>query len=289
PKAQAHIFWQTVHAGAIAAGRELGVEIRWNGPASEIDFTRQINIVDDFINQRVDGIALAPSHGESLVSIVERAAQERIPVTIFDSGIQTEKYVTYVSTDNYKGGVLAARRMGEILREGGKIAMIGTIPGSVSTTERENGFRNTVQQEFPKLQIAAFQYGMSDRAKGLDVANDIMTAHPDLAGIFCSNESGTVGAVQAAKSKGVAGKIKIVGFDTSPTLIEDLEAGNIDSLVVQNPFRMGYLAVKTLVDYIRGKPPEKRIDTGATVVTAANLKEPAIKELVNPPIQKYLK
>jgi len=130
---------------------------------------------------------------------------------------------------------------------------------------------------------------MSDRAKGLDVANDIMTAHPDLAGIFCSNESGTVGAVQAAKSKGVAGKIKIVGFDTSPTLIEDLEAGNIDSLVVQNPFRMGYLAVKTLVDYIRGKPPEKRIDTGATVVTAANLKEPAIKELVNPPIQKYLK
>src|SRR6266705_6290010 len=132
PKAEAHIFWQTVHAGAIAAGRELGVEIRWNGPASEIDFTRQINIVDDFINQRVDGIARAPSHGESLVSIVERAAQERIPVTIFDSGIQTEKYVTYVSTDNYKGGVLAAKRMGEILREGGKIAMIGTIPGSVS-------------------------------------------------------------------------------------------------------------------------------------------------------------
>src|SRR5437867_1317507 len=289
PKAQAHIFWQTVHAGAVAAGQELGVDVRWNGAASEIDFTRQINIVDDFINQRVDGIALAPSHGESLIPIVERAAQERIPVTIFDSGIQTEKYVSYISTDNYKGGVLAARRMGEILPAGGKIAMIGTIPGSVSTTERENGFRNTVQQEFPKLQIAAFQYGMSDRAKGLDVANDIMTAHPDLAGIFCSNESGTVGAVQAAKSKGVAGKIKTVGFYTSPTLIEDLEAGNIDSLVVQNPFRMGYLAVKTLVDYIRGKPPEKRIDTGATVVTAANLKEPAIKELVNPPIQKYLK
>src|ERR1044071_5091496 len=110
PKSQSHIFWQTVHAGAIAAGRELGVEIRWNGPASEIDFTRQINIVDDFINQRVDGIALAPSHGESLVPIVERAAQERIPVTIFDSGIQTEKYVTYVSTDNHKGGNLAAQR-----------------------------------------------------------------------------------------------------------------------------------------------------------------------------------
>src|SRR6266545_4100505 len=289
PKAQAHIFWQTVHAGAVAAGQELGVEVKWNGAASEIDFTRQINIVDDFINQRVDGIALAPSHGESLIPIVERAAQERIPVTIFDSGIQTEKYLSYVSTDNYKGGVLAARRMGEILPEGGKIAMIGTIPGSVSTTERENGFRETVQRDFPKLTIGPFQYGMSDRAKGLAVAEDILTAHPDLVGIFCSNESGTIGAVQAAKSKGVAGKVRIVGFDTSPTLIEDLQAGNIDSLVVQNPFRMGYLAVKTIVDARQKHPVEKRIDTGATVVTAANLKQPEIQELVNPPIEKYIK
>ena len=252
PKAQAHIFWQTVHAGAVAAGEELGVEVRWNGPASEIDFSRQINVVDDFINQRVDGIALAPSHGESLVPIVER-------------------------------------RMGEILPDGGKIAMIGTIPGSVSTTERENGFRETIQRDFPKLKIGPFQYGMSDRAKGLAVAEDILTAHPDLIAIFCSNESGTIGAVQAAKSKGVAGKLKIVGFDTSPTLIEDLESGNIDSLVVQNPFRMGYLAVKTLVEHLRGHSPEKRIDTGATVVTAANLREPSIQYLVNPPIQKYLK
>jgi ribose transport system substrate-binding protein len=179
--------------------------------------------------------------------------------------------------------------MGEILPEGGKIAMIGTIPGSVSTTERENGFRETVQREFPKLAIGPFQYGMSDRAKGLAVAEDILTAHPDLMGIFCSNESGTIGAVQAAKSKGVAGKVKIVGFDTSPTLIEDLEGGNIDSLVVQNPFRMGYLAVKTIVDNLRGHPPEKRIDTGVTVVTAANLKQPEIQDLVNPPIQKYIK
>src|SRR5881396_634190 len=136
PKAQAHIFWQTVHAGAIAAGRELGVEIRWNGPASEIDFSRQINIVDDFINQHVDGIALAPAHGESMVPVVEHAGQEKIPVVIFDSGIKTDKYVSYVSTDNHNGGVMAAERMAMILPQGGKIAVLGTIPGSVSTTER---------------------------------------------------------------------------------------------------------------------------------------------------------
>ena len=289
PKGQAQIFWQTVHAGAVAAGREFGVEILWNGPASETDFTRQINIVDDFINQRVDGIVLAPSHGESLVPIVERAAQERIPVTICDSGINTDRYLCYVSTDNSRGGALAAERLGTVLPSGGKIAMIGNLPGSVSTTERENGFRATLTRKHPGLQIVAFQYGMSDRSKSLAIAEDILTAHPDLAGIFCTNEAGTLGAVQGVKSKGAVGRVRIVGFDTSPTLIEDLRSGFIDSLVVQNPFRMGYLGVKSIVDFLRGRQPDKRIDTGATVVTAANLDEPGIQELVNPPIDKYLK
>jgi ribose transport system substrate-binding protein len=289
PKGQAQVFWKSVHAGAIAAGQELGVDVRWNGPVSEIDFTRQINIVDDFINQRVDGIALAPAHGESLVPIVERAAQERIPVTIIDSGIQTEKYLSYVSTDNYRGGVLAARRVGQILPGGGTLAIVGTLPGSVSTTERENGFRETVAREFPKLQIVEFQYSMSDRAKALSVAEDILTAHPDLSGMFCSCEASTLGAVQATKNRGIAGKVKIVGFDASQTLIQDLEHREIDSLVVQNPFRMGYFAVKTLVDHLHGGRPERRIDTGATLVTADNLNQPDIRELLSPPIDRYLK
>jgi ribose transport system substrate-binding protein len=289
PKAQAHVFWQAVHAGAVAAGREFGVDVLWNGPASEIDFSRQIGIVDDFINQRVDGIVLAPTHGESLVPVVERAAREKIPVTIFDSGIKTDQYISYVSTDNHKAGSLAAERMSQILPEGGKIAIIATIPGSVSTTDRENGFQETIARIAPKVKIAALQYGMSDRAKSLAVAEDLLTAHPDLTAIFCSNESGTIGAVQGAKSKGVAGKLKIVGFDSSPTVLEDLQAGYIDSLVVQNPFRIGYLAVQTLVDHLKGKTPEKRIDTGATLVTAANLKEQAIQDLINPPLDTYLK
>src|SRR5262245_20819202 len=289
PKGQAHIFWQSIHAGALKAGTELGVEVLWNGPAVETEFSRQIGIIEDFINQRVDGLALAPSNGEAMVPVVERAAAERIPVTIFDSGIKTDKYVSYVSTDNYKGGVMAAKRIGELLPQGGRIAVLGTLPGSVSTTERENGFKETIDKEFPKIQIVAMQYGMSDRAKSLAVAEDIMTANPNLAAMFCSNESGTIGAVQAAKSKGVAGKLKLVGFDSSPTLIEDVASGNIDSLVVQNPFKMGFLAVETLVNQMRGRTPEKRIDTGATLVTGANLKEPPIQELLNPPIDKYLK
>jgi ribose transport system substrate-binding protein len=221
--------------------------------------------------------------------VVERAARENIPVTIFDSGIKTDQYVSYVSTDNYRGGILAADRLAAVLPNGGKVALLETLAGSVSTTERENGFRDAIAKKYPKLRLVAEQYGMSDRAKSLAVAEDIFTAQPDLAGIFCSNESGTIGAVQGAKSKGIAGKLKIVGFDSSPTLIEDLAAGNLDAVVVQNPFRMGYLGVETLIDKLHGKPAEKRIDTGATVVTAANMKEPPIHELLSPPIAQYLK
>ena len=289
PKGQAHIFWQAVHAGAVKAGNEMGVQILWNGPASELDLSKQIGIVDDFINQHVDAIALAPGHGESLVPVVERAAAANIPVAIFDSGIKTEKYVSYVSTDNYKGGVMAAQRMGEILPKGGKIAIIATTPGGVSTMEREAGFKDTLTKNSPNIEVVAFQYGMSDRAKSLAVAEDILTAHPEINAIFCSNESGSIGAVQGAKSHNLSGKVKIVGFDSSPTLIEDLQAGNIDSLVVQNPFRMGYIVVQSLVNQIHGKTPEKRIDTGATLVTAANLKDAAVQELLNPPLSQYLK
>jgi ribose transport system substrate-binding protein len=289
PKGQTHIFWQAVHAGAVSAGNEMGARILWNGPATELDISKQIGIVDDFINQHVDAVALAPDNGEALVPVVEHAAEEHIPIAIFDSGIKTDKYVTYVSTDNYKGGVMAGQRMGEIFPKGGKIAILATTPGSVSTTEREAGFKDTIAKNSPNLEVVAFQYGMSDRAKSLAVAEDILTANPGIAAIFCSNESGSIGAVQGAKSHNLAGKVKIVGFDSSPTLVEDIQAGNIDSLVVQNPFRMGYMVVQALVNQLHGKTPEKRIDTGATLVTASNLKDAAVQDLLNPPIEKYLK
>ncbi|HEX2488435.1 MAG TPA: substrate-binding domain-containing protein, partial [Blastocatellia bacterium] len=133
PKGVSHTFWLTVKAGAEAAGKDLNVKIVWNGPRQETDYTGQMNIVEDMINQRVDGIVLAPSHGTSLVNIVERAQRDGIPVTIFDSGISTENYVSYVSTDNRKGGVVAAKRMGEKLGGKGKVAILGVKKGSVST------------------------------------------------------------------------------------------------------------------------------------------------------------
>jgi ribose transport system substrate-binding protein len=283
PKGVAHFFWQSVHAGADAAGKEFGVEVMWKGPAQETDYTGQINIVEDAINRRVDGIVLAPSHGDALVPMVERAQKEGIPVAIFDSGISTENYLSYVSTDNRQGGIVAADRLAEKLGGKGKIAILGVKAGSVSTDEREQGFQDTIKQKYPGIEIVEFQYGDADRAKSLDRATDILTAHPDLNGMFASNESSTVGAVQAIKQKGLSGKVVLGGFDSSPNLIDDLKAGAIDSLVLQNPFRMGYEGVKAIVDRLNGQTPPRRVDTGVKLLTKENLDTPEMQQLVKTP------
>src|SRR5579863_8028430 len=144
PKGQAHIFWQTVHAGAAAAAAEAGVDIDWNGPATESDFSRQIAITDDFINRHVDGILLAPTDRDALVPAIHRAHQAGIPVSIFDSGANTDQYVSFVATDNYGGGVMGARRLAAILHGKGTVAMIAVMPGGASTLAREQGFTETL-------------------------------------------------------------------------------------------------------------------------------------------------
>jgi ribose transport system substrate-binding protein len=283
PKGVSHFFWKSIESGAKAAGRDFNVEILWKGPAQEIDYTGQINIVEDMINRRVDGIVLAPSHGESLVPVVLRAQREGIPVTIFDSGIQTDQYLAYVATNNREGGVVGAERMAEKLGGKGKVAILGVKKGSVSTDQREEGFQATIRQKYPGIQIVQFLYGEADRAKSLDRATDILTAHPDLNGIFASNESSSVGAVQAIKQKGLEGKVVLVGFDSSPNLIEDLKAGALDSLVLQNPYLMGYEGVKTIVDKLNGREPQKVIDTGVKLLTKENLASPEMQQLIKEP------
>ena len=282
PKGQAHVFWQTVKAGAEAAGTECGVRILWNGPASEIEISRQINISEDFINRRVDGLVIAPSDEKALVPVIESAARRGIPVAIIDSGAQTESYVAFVSTDNYLGGVTAARRMARILNNTGNVAIVGVMPGGASTSRREEGFKDTIAKEFPEMKIVAFQYGMSDRAKSLAVTEDILTANPNLNGIFAPNESSSIGASQAVKMRGLSGKVKIVAFDASSSLIADLQEGVIDSLVVQNPYAMGYKGVRSLCEKLDGKTPERRVDTGVALVTKENFSDPKIQELLNP-------
>lgn len=287
PKGRAHLFWQSVHAGAVAASREAGVDIIWNGPATETDYTGQLQIVESMINQRVDAIALAPIDKTAMVSVVDRAAREKIPVVIFDSGIDTQNFVSQVATDNYRAGEMGAERLGKILDGKGKVAMVAVQPGAASTMLREQGFEDYVQKNLPGIQIVDKRFGMADFAKSLAVAENMLTAHEGLNGMFASNESSAVGAAQALKGR--KSGVKLVGFDWSPTLLEDLKNGLIDSLVVQDPFKMGYESIRAAVESLNGGTPQKIHNLAPRVVTKDNLNDPAVQKQLNPDLDRYLK
>jgi len=287
PKGRAHEFWQSVHAGAIAAMRENpGYEIIWNGPASETDYEGQIRIVDSAINQHVDAICLAPIDKKVLVEVVERAAAQNIPVVIFDSPVDTAKFTAQVATDNYAGGALAAVRMGQILNGKGKIAEVAVQPGSASTMAREQGFEDMLKKDYPGIKMVDKQYGMADFAQSLKVSENMLTATPDLNGMFASNESSSVGAVRALKEKS---GVKLVGFDASPQLIDALKSGVVDSLVVQDPFQMGYKSMVAAVTKLSGGTPERIQNITPTLVTPENMMTPEIQRKINPDLDKYLK
>lgn len=287
PKGANHIFWQTVHAGAVKAAREFHFEVEWNAPTLEVDSSRQIEIVDSMINRRLAGIVLAPVDRRALVGVVERAARQGIPVSIFDSAIDSERIVSYVATDNIEGGRMAARRLGELLNGKGKVGVIGFMPGSASTMEREDGFQDEMRRRFPGIEIAGVQFGMADRAKAMAETENLLTAHPDLAGLFADNESSSSGAVQALKSR-AAKNVRLVAFDASEQLIGDLRSGMIDSLVVQNPFRMGYESTRAIGLKLAGHAPAAKIDSGVTLVRRDDLDKPEIRDLLFPDIRQYL-
>jgi ribose transport system substrate-binding protein len=286
PKGRAHLFWQSVHAGANKAAGEQNVEVEWNGPATETDFNGQLQIIDAMINKRVDAIALAPIDKKVMVSVVERAASQGIPVVIFDSPVDTDKFVAQVATDNYRAGQIAAERMGEITGGKGKVAIVAVQVGAASTMAREQGFEDAIKSKFPGIQIVDKRYGEASVERSLAVAENMLTAYPDLTAMFASNESSAVGASRALKARG--SKVKLVGFDSGPTLEEDLASGAIDSLVVQDPFRMGYDAVRIAVQKLKGETPEKIQNLDARLVTKADLDKPEIRELLRPDLKKYL-
>ncbi|MGH9667192.1 MAG: substrate-binding domain-containing protein [Bryobacteraceae bacterium] len=286
PMGNSHLYWQSVHAGAVKAARELRVEVLWNGPPSETDFTGQLKIVDAMINRRVSAIAVAPIDRQALVSVVERASRAKIPVVIFDSPIDTQAFVAQIATDNYHAGEMAAERMGLILHGQGNVGIVGAQPGSASSTARERGFEDTIRKNFPGIRIVEKQFGMADFALSLAKAENILTGHPDLEGMFASNESSSVGTAQALRER--RSQIKMVGFDWSPTLLNDVQSGLIDSLIVQNPFRMGYDSVKAAVTALRGGTVTRIQNLPPRLVTQQNLHDPDVKAQLHPDLKKYL-
>ena len=296
PKGTTHEFWKSIHAGAMKAKVELAaqgiaVNVIWKGPLKEDDREQQVQVVENFIGRRVDGIVLAPLDNKALVAPVETARRGKIPVVIIDSGLATRAITSFVSTDNREGGRIAARNLGRMLNGKGNVIMLRLQVGSASTEEREEGFLEVMRKDFPTIRLLSTdQHAGVTRDTAKRAAENLLSRYGrEVNGVFGCNESSTAGLLLALRDAGLAGKVKFVGFDSGETLNAGLKSGDIDGLVVQNPMNMGYLGVKTVVAALRGEKVPTQIDTGVGFVTKENFNDPALADIVNPPLSKYLK
>jgi ribose transport system substrate-binding protein len=290
PKGTTHVFWKSVHAGALRAAKESSeagtpVEIRWKGALLENDREGQINVVQDFIAQAVDGIVLAPLDSTALVASVADARQAGIPTVIFDSGLADESItVSYVATDNYRGGALAAREIGKRLAGKGNAILLRYNTGSESTEQREQGFLDTIHKEFPDVvMLSDDQYSGTTALEAQNKALQLFNQFGDrMNAMFAVCEPDTVGVLGALEQEGLAGKVVFVGFDPSPQLVQAMADNKIQGIVLQDPVTMGYQSVKTLVAHLQGEKVPKRVSTGEVMATPENMNEPEIKKLLQP-------
>lgn len=295
PKGTGQVYWQSIHAGAEKAAQELGVSVIWRGPLREDDRAAQIAEVEGFVTRGVSGIVLAPLDDTALVAPVADAARARIPVVIIDSALKGRDFISYVATDNVQGGRLAGDGLAALLPQGGNVVLLRYAEGSASTTEREAGFLSAIAAH-PNLKLVSDnQFGGVDVDGAIRKSEALLSRFKkpdgtlDVAGIFCPNESTTLAMLRVIEDNGWAGKVHLIGFDASDALEKGLRSGHIGGLVLQDPVKMGYLGVKTMVAHLRGQPIEPRVDTGVRLVTAAQVDDADARDLLHPDLAKWLK
>jgi ribose transport system substrate-binding protein len=282
PKATSHLFFVAVHAGVNAAAREAGIETVWNGPSDETDHARQIEVVDAMVARRVDALAISATDERALQAPVQRAIRAGIPVTLFDSGVNIDDYVSFIATDNYGAGRTAAGLIAALCGGKGKVGMVMQKPGGTSTGLRERGFEEALTAQFPGMELAGKQYGMADAARSLSAAENILTANPNLSALFASSEAASLGCIQALAARRGRSHVRLVTFDTSEAHIEGLRSGIIDVMLVQDAFQIGYRAVRSLADRLSGQQPERRVDIPARIFRVADLDKPETMSLLRP-------
>lgn len=297
PKGTTHEFWKSIHAGAIKAQREFAgqgvtVNVIWKGPLREDDREAQVQVVENFIGQRVDAIVLAPLDRRGLIAPVETAVRGRIPVVIIDSALDSPVPASYIATDNREGGRIAGRNLGRLLGGQGNVILLRYAVGSASTEEREEGFLEVMRRDFPEIKLLSTdQHAGPTRDTAKRAAENLVNRHGrQVNGFFAPNESSVVGMILALRDAGLGGgRVKIVGFDAGEAINAALQAGDLAGFVVQNPMRIGYLGVKTAVSVLRGENVPAVIDTGVAFVTRENMNDPEISALINPPLDQYLR
>ena len=284
PKGTSHDFWKSVHFGAQQAADELGnVEIVWQGTQDEQDKEGQIKIVDTFIGNKIDGIVLAPIDRDAFVRVVQRAKQREIPTVIFDSGLSDHSdVVSYVATNNKKGGLMAGAHLAKVMQGKGGVIMLRYQAGSESTGQREAGFLESIAKHDGIEVLSENQRIDSNADVAMKVSESLLRQHKDVGGVFTVCEPNNKGMLQALENERLAGKVRFVAFDSDPRIVKGLREKKIDGVVLQDPVNMGYLAVKTMVEHLDGKTVKKRVETGEALATQKNMNEKRMAKLLKP-------
>ena len=280
-KGYQHDFWRTVESGVQAAADEFNVDAYFIGPEKETEIGKQVSMVEDAINGRVDAIALAALDTRALIPVSRKAVNAGIPLVTFDSGIQGTLSKSFIATDNEEGGRIAAEQLARLINNRGKVVIIAHNQGTSTAIDRVAGAEKEFAK-YPNIELVNILYSDGDISKALSITQDILTANPDLKGIFATNEGSALGVARAIEEKDASGKIAFVGYDSSEDQVRYIQNGTMNGTVVQDPFNMGYLSIKTLVDILENRTVSNRIDTGATYVSLANLDEEKIQKLLYP-------
>jgi ribose transport system substrate-binding protein len=281
PKATQASFWNQVRRGAERARDEFGVELTWKGPALDNDRTEQQRVLQQFTNESVDAILLAPTDRVALVEDVRTATGKGIPVLIFDSGLDAEQgkdFISYVATNNREAGRMGGKKLMELIGNGGKAVLFRHMEGQESTTQRETGALEEFKAASAEV-LTESRYSGETSGEAQQTALNMMDVLRQADGIFASNQTSSEGMLLALQQQNMAGKVKFVGFDSSPLLKAALAAGEIDALVLQDPVNMGYTAVKMMVQHLKGEPIEPLVETAANIVTRENMNEPQFAPL----------
>jgi ribose transport system substrate-binding protein len=281
PKSVGLFYWGTVHAGAEAAAKKYKVNIVWKGTENETDVSGQVNILQDFVTSHISGIAFAATDAHGLVPTAQAAKKANIPVVNIDSGI-TPQTPPLVATDNVAAAAKAADVLAKQIGGKGQVALLPFVPSAATSIQRQQGFEQELKK-YPGIKLISVQYDQSDINTALSETENILTSHPNLKGIFAANEPGVIGAEHALLERQDIGKIKLVGFDNAPDEVSALGQGQVQALIVQNPFEIGYRGVAEVASLLQHHSVPHFMDTGSVIATKANMNQPAIHKLLVPP------
>ncbi|THV22322.1 ABC transporter substrate-binding protein [Peteryoungia ipomoeae] len=281
-------YWQIVLAGARQAGKDLGVSVPELGAQSESDINGQISILENAVAGKPAAVVISPTEFKALGKPVDEAAKS-VPVIGIDSSADSKAFTSFLTTDNVQGGRIAADGLAAAVKavtgkEEGEIAIITSLPGVGSLDQRREGFLDQIKTKYPGLTVVADRYADGQATTGLNMMTDLITANPNLVGVFASNLIMAQGVGQAIAENKLGDKIKVIGFDSDEKTVGFLKEGVLAGLVVQDPYRMGYDGVKTALAVSKGEKVETFVDTGANLVTQANMADPKIDALLNPKV-----